>query len=843
MSERFKLTMLYTLFTGVCIVIFGVLNLTFLLNFISRPVLSGFVSASAIIAAASTVKSLLGISVQKSPIVYILFSRIWEKLPNTQLTTAVLSMVGILLMYGLPMCQRRTLKRIEGKEGCLLKPIRFLSRVPVVLYIVFAGVLFGARLCNFAVFTRWQPEHVVVGRGATSVSSLQDSVGSLFNCSQYKKKVVTTYKSSGSGDGLASVFGSQNADFACSDKKPSPSNLLKYSVQMFPFTEQIICPVANVPLLHDTNQISLVLNMEVVSDIYFGKIVLWNDVRIRELNPNLPWKLVNASQQIHVVARSDSSGTTRTFAEEISKCSNCSTPSGFVADLDAKFTSPHLIRAEGNSGVVKTVSMTHWSIGYATLGEVRRAQTLQNADVHCVSLRSPSRKLLTVDGAWKWQGDWPINHQSFILVPNVTANIPGILRTTPCENRKALYEYLMELFSHPEVAAEAHMKLLPRPNLETILCEAKAPLRRLAAGKCKAATAKCGEMKMVGFIETALPRPQIPSPSTAVPVATLFLNALLLASVALLEHVANVKLYADKNDYSVVLSTDLIAVGLSNIFGSLFGSFISAGGFSRSALNKDAKSQLSGLLSVFISFGVVLVASPVLSLLPHAVLNVILFVAVASLIDYKLLLELVRLRRRGIQDLLALVTAFAATCFLGVVQGMMIAIGFSLVMFIFNSTYPEITELERVSGSNHYEPCASDGALKPVKILRFEAAMWFANITRLSDALLIEFRRKELRGVILDMSAVPRVDTTAAAGLKKLLMRAKEQNVTIAFAATQPEVREMIRASCEVEDHSFMASVWLAEMIMEDVHDHSESMSESCDIETGKSNKNNSLSI
>jgi MFS superfamily sulfate permease-like transporter len=45
-------------------------------------------------------------------------------------------------------------------------------------------------------------------------------------------------------------------------------------------------------------------------------------------------------------------------------------------------------------------------------------------------------------------------------------------------------------------------------------------------------------------------------------------------------------------------------------------------------------------------------------------------------------------------DLLALVIAFGATCFLGVVQGMASAIGFSLVVFVFNSSYPQIVELD-----------------------------------------------------------------------------------------------------------------------------------------------------
>merc|ERR1711935_590021 len=115
-----------------------------------------------------------------------------------------------------------------------------------------------------------------------------------------------------------------------------------------------------------------------------------------------------------------------------------------------------------------------------------------------------------------------------------------------------------------------------------------------------------------------------------------------------------VKLYADRNDYSIQLSTDLVAVGQANVFGAAFGSFISAGGFSRSALNAQAKSQGSGLMAVFLSFLIVLAASPLLSLLPHAALNVILFMAVISLVDHKLVRDLVKLRKRGLQDLSAL---------------------------------------------------------------------------------------------------------------------------------------------------------------------------------------------
>merc|ERR1712196_275578 len=116
------------------------------------------------------------------------------------------------------------------------------------------------------------------------------------------------------------------------------------------------------------------------------------------------------------------------------------------------------------------------------------------------------------------------------------------------------------------------------------------------------------------------------------------------------------------------------------------------------------------LLSVFVSLGTVYAAAPVLSMLPDAILSVVLFMAVAGLVDWKLVLQLARLKKDGVVDLLALVIAFGATCFLGVVQGMASAIGFSLVVFVYNSSYPQIVELNRSPGTMYYTPVDTNAA-------------------------------------------------------------------------------------------------------------------------------------
>jgi sodium-independent sulfate anion transporter 11 len=62
--ERVPLAILLTLLSGLVQFALGILNLGFLIDFIPRPVISGFTSAAAITIAFGQVKSLFGVTVK-----------------------------------------------------------------------------------------------------------------------------------------------------------------------------------------------------------------------------------------------------------------------------------------------------------------------------------------------------------------------------------------------------------------------------------------------------------------------------------------------------------------------------------------------------------------------------------------------------------------------------------------------------------------------------------------------------------------------------------------------------------------------------------------------------------
>lgn len=170
----------------------------------------------------------------------------------------------------------------------------------------------------------------------------------------------------------------------------------------------------------------------------------------------------------------------------------------------------------------------------------------------------------------------------------------------------------------------------------------------------------------------------------------------------------------------------------------------------------------------------------------------------------------------------AVFIAFFATCIFGVIAGIAIAVGFSLVMFILNSTAPPIVELTRAPGTMNYKVKSNlaDNMVYKVKtnkerlrqifgfgtdaqaaisqervrVLRLEAPLWFANIALFSEVLLQQLKSPTLKALVLDMSTVPWMDATAATELNKILDRFEDDDTALLLANTTHDIRQTIRS-------------------------------------------------
>lgn len=271
--------------------------------------------------------------------------------------------------------------------------------------------------------------------------------------------------------------------------------------------------------------------------------------------------------------------------------------------------------------------------------------------------------------------------------------------------------------------------------------------------------------------------------------------ALTLVMVGYLETISIGKsLEAKQDKYRIRPNQELIALGLSNIFGSFFKAYPTTSSFSRSAINQEsgAKTGMSALISVVMVVLTLLFLTPLFYHLPKTVLAAIIIVAVFGLINYK---EAAFLWKANNLDFWLMLSTFLATLLLGVEFGIIVGVGLSLIILIFRTSRPYTTELGKVPDSNFYrnKDRFEDVILeKDILVFRFDAQIFYANASYFRDNLdeMAAKKGKGLKLIVLDAESINRIDSTGVEMLKERIKYYKNKEITFYFAGVKGPVRD-----------------------------------------------------
>ena len=96
-AEYTHIVLVLALLSGLMLMLMGVLRLGFLANFLSHPVIAGFISASAILIILSQVKHLLGIPLEGGTLLPML-SSLFQQLPNSHGLTSLIGIGSFVLL-------------------------------------------------------------------------------------------------------------------------------------------------------------------------------------------------------------------------------------------------------------------------------------------------------------------------------------------------------------------------------------------------------------------------------------------------------------------------------------------------------------------------------------------------------------------------------------------------------------------------------------------------------------------------------------------------------------------------------------------------------------------------
>ena len=163
---------------------------------------------------------------------------------------------------------------------------------------------------------------------------------------------AVAYGGIGSGGGVRNLR-DKIVDFAGSDAFLSEKEMS----DMNPVIHVPTCMGAVVVAYNLEGVDKLNLSGELIADIFAGEVKMWNDPRLKALNPDA----VLPAEAIIPVFRSDGSGTTFVFTDYLTKVSPM-WANKFGAGKSVNFLSGQA--AKGNPGVAGVISQTKNSIGY-----------------------------------------------------------------------------------------------------------------------------------------------------------------------------------------------------------------------------------------------------------------------------------------------------------------------------------------------------------------------------------------------------------------------------------------------------------------------------------------------
>lgn len=281
-------------------------------------------------------------------------------------------------------------------------------------------------------------------------------------------------------------------------------------------------------------------------------------------------------------------------------------------------------------------------------------------------------------------------------------------------------------------------------------------------------------IELVGAVPKGLPSLILPTLNFE-DIQQLWPIAITLALVGYLEAISIGKALEDKSGEETIRpNQELIALGTSNMVGSLFQAYPVTASFSRSAISYDAgtKTNLSAIFSAVLVLLTLLFLTPLFQYLPIAILASIIMVSVVKLIDVEYCKNLWVNRK---DEFLVLTTTFCITLFVGITQGIIIGVLFSLLLMVYRTSKPHFVEIGAIGNSDYYKNVIrfADEVIvrNDLLIVRFDSQLYFGNSGFFKKQLLKQMRLKgpKLKGIILNAESINYIDATAADMLTKVI--------------------------------------------------------------------------
>lgn len=309
---------------------------------------------------------------------------------------------------------------------------------------------------------------------------------------------------------------------------------------------------------------------------------------------------------------------------------------------------------------------------------------------------------------------------------------------------------------------------------------------------------------LVGEVPRGLPTPRFPDVGLLWDHAgSVAVAAVALVLIGFSQTAGDARAFAAKHRYQIDINQESVAQALANSGAGLFQGMPVSTSLSASALNdrSGARTSFASLTSGITVLLTLLILAPLFSGLPKAVLAALIIDAVVmGMMDVPEMRRLARVQRF---DFWIAVVAIAGTLVFGVLAGVMIGIGLSLIWLVSVATHPKMPLLGREAGTQVFRELDEhvDGEQFPgVVVIRLDGGLFFATADALEDRVReVIHTTPGLTGIVLDCEGINFMDSQGSATIAEIVDLAEQSDAAVRLTRLKPAVRAILERDGVVE--------------------------------------------
>ena len=300
-----------------------------------------------------------------------------------------------------------------------------------------------------------------------------------------------------------------------------------------------------------------------------------------------------------------------------------------------------------------------------------------------------------------------------------------------------------------------------------------------------------------GGIPQSLPLPHVPTFSLA-KIVDVLPSALSFALLGCIESLLSAVVADSMSGRRHRSNCELVAQGVANIASSLFGGFCVTGNIARTATNvrSGAHGPVSGMLHSGFLLLFMLTAAPLARYVPLAALAGVLAVVAWNMAEKNAFASLLRTSRG---DAVVLAATFLLVVFRDLTEGILVGFGIGALLFLHRMAGAVQVENDRVAeddrpdsiGGNGRQPYDFELATDPeIVVYRISGAFFFGAAAGVGVAL--ERIGERPKAYVIDLSAVPMLDSTGAATIEAFARKAHRQGAAVYISGAARSIRRML---------------------------------------------------